>query len=218
MPLSPKVARASLHFWEEPPISGKNGSGTVFFSGCPLKCIYCQNFYVSRGENGKIVSIERLAEIFKGLEEKGAHNINLVTPTHYAVQIKQALQIYKPEIPVVYNSSGYENVETLKMLEGFVDIFLVDFKYISNEKAKEYSLAENYPQTAKKAIEECYRQQPKCVIENGIMKKGVIVRHLILPQSTKDAMAVFDWVRENTPNAYFSIMSQYLPFGGCGRA
>lgn len=213
MPLSPKVARASLHFWEEPPISGKNGSGTVFFSGCPLKCIYCQNFDVSRGENGKIVSIERLAEIFKGLEEKGAHNINLVTPTHYAVQIKQALQIYKPEIPVVYNSSGYENVETLKMLEGFVDIFLVDFKYISYEKAKEYSLAENYPQIAKKAIEECYRQQPKCVIENGIMKKGVIVRHLILPQSTKDAMAVFDWVRENTPNAYFSIMSQYLPFG-----
>ena len=213
MPLLPKVARAALHFWEEPIISGKNGSGTIFFSGCNLNCIYCQNFDVSRGKTGKVITIERLAEIFKELEEKGAHNINLVTPSHYALAIKEALDIYKPKIPVIYNSGGYENVETLKMLEGYIDIFLMDFKYMSSSKAEEYSNAQNYPKIAKEAITECYRQQEQCKIQDGIMKKGVIIRHLILPQSTKDAISVFDWVRENTPNAYFSIMSQYLPFG-----
>lgn len=213
MPLLPKVARATLHFWEEPCISGDKGSGTVFFSGCPLKCIYCQNYEVSRGNKGRIISVERLAEIFRELEEKGAHNINLVTPTHYALAIKGALAIYKPNIPIVYNSGGYDSVETLKMLEGYIDIFLMDYKYVSEEKAKEYSLAEDYPQVVCDALKECYRQQPQCVIEKGIMQKGVIIRHMILPQGTKDAMAIFDWVRENTPNAYFSIMSQYLPYG-----
>lgn len=213
MPLLPKVARASLHLWEEPCISGNKGSGTVFFSGCPLSCIYCQNFDVSRGISGREITVERLAEIFRELEEKGAHNINLVTPTHYAIAIKQALDIYKPNIPIVYNSSGYDSVETLKILEGYIDIFLMDFKYISDAKAGEYSSAGDYPVVVKDAILECYRQQPECVIENGIMKKGVIVRHLLLPQSTKDAISVFNWVRENTPNAYFSIMSQYVPYG-----
>ena len=213
MPLQPVVARADLHFWEEPTISGTNGSGTVFFGGCSLRCIYCQNYEVSRGKVGERVSVSRLAEIFRNLEEKGAHNINLVTPTHYANAIIEALNIYKPQIPIVYNTGGYETVETLKLLEDYIDIYLIDFKYTDNSKANEYSSAPDYPQVAKKAITECYRQQPHCIIENGIMKKGVIVRHLVLPQNTKTAMEVFDWVRGNTPNAYFSLMSQYTPFG-----
>ncbi len=213
MPLLPKVARAALHFWEEPVISGSNGSGTVFFSGCSLSCVYCQNYGISHGSEGKAVSYERLAEIFRELETKGAHNINLVSPTHYALAIKKALEIYKPKIPVVYNSGGYDSVNTLKLLENYVDIFLMDMKYVTNERAEKYSLAGNYPEIAKAALKECYRQKPKCVIEDGIMKKGIIVRHLMLPQATKEAMAVFDWVRENMTDSYFSIMSQYLPLG-----
>lgn len=213
MPLLPRVARADLHFWEEPIISGEKGSGTVFFSGCSLSCVYCQNFDVSHNGKGKTVSYERLAEIFKELEKKGAHNINLVTPTHYAFSIKKALEIYKPNIPIVYNSSGYDSVETLKLLEGLIDIFLLDFKYLSDEKALAYSGASDYPETAKNALKEAIRQQPECILKDGIMQKGVIVRHLLLPQATKDAMNVFDYVRENAPNVYFSIMSQYVPFG-----
>ncbi|MBQ6848239.1 MAG: radical SAM protein [Clostridia bacterium] len=210
-PLSPKVARANLHFWEEPIISGQNGSGTVFFSGCSLKCIYCQNYEISQGSIGKEISVDRLAEIFKELEHRGAHNINLVSPTHYILAIIEALKIYRPKIPIVYNSSGYETVEALKKLENFIDIYLIDFKYTDSERAGEYSFAPDYPETAKKAIAECYRQKRDCIIENGIMKKGVIVRHLVLPQNTKTALEVADWVKQNTPNAYFSIMSQYLP-------
>ena len=215
MPLLPRVARADLHFWEEPVISGKNGSGTVFFSGCSLECVYCQNFSISHNGQGKDISYERLAEIFKELETKGAHNINLVCPTHYVFAIKKALDIYKPKIPVVYNSGGYDNVETLKMLEGYIDIFLMDLKYLDNKRAEIYSSAKDYPFVAKNAIKEALRQQPECVVEQGIMKKGVIIRHLILPQATNEAIAVFDWVRENAPQAYFSIMSQYIP---CGKA
>ncbi|MGI6279141.1 MAG: radical SAM protein [Acutalibacteraceae bacterium] len=213
MPLLPRVARAALHFWEEPVISGKNGSGTIFFSGCSLSCIYCQNFEVSRGIAGKEITVNRLAKIFSELEQKGAHNINLVTPTHYALAIKEALDIYRPKIPICYNSGGYESTQTLKMLEGYIDIFLLDFKYLSENKAKEYSNAPDYPNIAKAAILECYRQQPECVIEDGIMKKGLIVRHLVLPLSTNDAIGIFDWVKDNAPNAFFSLMSQYLPFG-----
>ncbi len=212
-PLSPRVARADLHFWEEPVISGTKGSGTVFFSGCSLRCIYCQNYEVSRGRIGKEITVNRLAEIFKELEQRNAHNINLVSPTHYASAIIEALEIYRPKIPIVYNSSGYETVETLKMLENYVDIYLVDYKYTDSIKAKEYSSSPDYPEVVKKAIEECYRQQPECEVKDGIMKKGVIVRHLVLPQNTQAAMDVFSWVRENAPNAYFSLMSQYLPFG-----
>lgn len=211
MPLLPKVARADLHFWEEPCISGTNGSGTVFFSGCSLACVYCQNYEISHEGKGEVISYERLAKLFKDLEQRGAHNINLVNPTHYAVAIKKALDIYKPKIPIVYNSGGYDSVETLKSLEGYIDIFLMDLKYMTKQKALIYSKAENYPEVAQKAILEAYRQQNKCILKNGIMQKGVIIRHLLLPQATKEAMAVFDWVRENTPNSYFSFMSQYLP-------
>lgn len=212
-PMLPKVARADLHFWEEPPISGTKGSGTVFFSGCNLKCIYCQNYEVSRGNIGKEISVFRLSEIFKELEQRGAHNINLVSPSHYAPAIIDALKIYRPKIPIIYNSSGYESVETLKMLEDFVDIYLIDYKYTESKKAEEYSAAPDYPKIVTEAIKECYRQKPECIIEKGIMKKGVIVRHLVLPQNTKTAMEVFDFIYKNTPNAYFSLMSQYLPFG-----
>jgi len=213
MPLLPKVARADLHFWEEPVISGKNGSGTVFFSGCSLKCVYCQNYEISQENSGKIISYERLAEIFCELERKGAHNINLVNPSHYAIAIKKALDIYKPQIPIVYNSGGFDNVETLKMLEGYIDIYLLDLKYLDSDRAKLYSLAEDYPEVAKKSITEALRQQPECIIKDGIMQKGVIIRHLILPQGTNEAIKVFDWVRENASNSYFSIMSQYIPMG-----
>lgn len=213
MPLNPRVARADLHFWEEPSISGNKGSGTVFFSGCSLSCVYCQNFEISQKLKGKELTVSELAEIFKELEEKGAHNINLVTPSHYALAIKNALEIYKPDIPVVYNSSGYDSIASLKLLQGFIDVFLMDLKYLTNERAEKYSGAFDYPKIATSAIMEAYRQQPKCVFEDGIIQKGVIIRHLLLPQGTKEAMAVFDWVRENTPEAYFSIMSQYIPSG-----
>ena len=213
MPLRPKVARAALHFWEEPIISGKNGSGTVFFSGCNLRCVFCQNSEISHQGFGKEIGYERLAQIFKELELLGAHNINLVSPSHYVYAIKKALKIYKPNIPIVYNSGGYDSVEALRELEGLIDIFLLDLKYLSPERAALYSGAFDYPEISKKAILEAIRQQPENVIEKGIMKKGVIIRHLLLPQGTKEAMAVFDWVRENALGAHFSIMSQYLPLG-----
>ena len=211
MPNMPMVARADLHFWEEPSISGTNGSGTIFFSGCSLHCVFCQNSDISTINKGKLITIEGLSNIFKKLEQKGAHNINLVTPTHFVDSIICALDLYRPSIPIVYNSSGYETIDTLKRLEGYVDIFLMDFKYINSEKSKIYSNAIDYPKICKDALLEAYRQQPRCVFENGIMKKGVIVRHLLMPQSTMDAIQIFDWVREYLPNSFFSIMSQYMP-------
>ena len=212
MPLAPKLARAGLHFWEEPCISGKNGSGTVFFSGCPLSCVYCQNFEISHNGLGKTVTVNRLAEIFKELEAKGAENINLVTPTHYALAIKQALDIYRPDIPIVYNSGGYDKPQTLKMLEGYIDVYLMDLKYLSKDRAGLYSNAPDYPEYAKKAITEAYRQHPNAVFKNGVMQKGVIIRHLLLPQGTNEAISIIDWINENTRNAYLSIMSQYTPY------
>ena len=211
MPNMPMVARADLHFWEEPSISGTNGSGTIFFSGCSLHCVFCQNSDISTINKGKLITIEGLSNIFKKLEQKGAHNINLVTPTHFVDSIICALDLYRPSIPIVYNSSGYETIDTLKRLEGYADIFLMDFKYINSEKSKIYSNAIDYPKICKDALLEAYRQQPQCVFENGIMKKGVIVRHLLMPQSTMDAIQIFDWVREYLPNSFFSIMSQYMP-------
>ena len=213
MPNTAVVARAALHFWEEPCISGTNGSGTVFFSGCSLHCVFCQNSDISTKNIGKTVTVSQLVDIFKNLEHQGAHNINLVTPTHFTDQIISALDIYKPSIPIVYNSSGYETVGTLKRLEDHVDIFLMDFKYIDDNKAKAYSNATDYPEVCQKALLEAYRQQPICVFKEGIMQKGLIVRHLLMPQATRDALLIFDWVRHNTPNAYFSVMSQYLPLG-----
>lgn len=216
MPLRPKIARAALHFWEEPCISGKNGSGTVFFSGCPLGCCYCQNEAISHGGEGKYISISRLAEIFRELEAAGAHNINLVSPSHYALAIKSALLIYRPKIPIVWNSGGYDSPQVLKLLQPFIDIYLMDFKYISSERAEKYSAAADYPEAAIAAISECYRQQPTCIFdENGIMQRGVIIRHLLLPQGTGEAIKVFEWVLKNTPNAYFSLLNQYTP---CGKA
>ena len=216
MPLKPVVARAALHFWEEPSISGTNGSGTIFFSGCSLHCVFCQNSDISAKNIGKTITPKELADIFKNLENQGAHNINLVTPTHFVDAIIDALDIYRPSIPVVYNSSGFENVDTLKRLEGYVDIYLMDFKYFDEDKARLYSNACIYPQVCKKALIEAYRQQPECVFKDDVMQKGVIVRHLLMPQATRDAIAVFDWVKDNLPNAYFSIMSQYIPLFKAG--
>ena len=215
MPALPKLARAALHFWEEPCISGEDGSGTVFFSGCSLDCVFCQNYEVSHGGFGRVVSLERLADIFKELEAKGAHNINLVSPTHFVPAIIRALDIYKPSVPVVYNSGGYDTPQLIRSLKGYIDIYLMDLKYLSPERAARYSGAEDYPEYAKAALKECYIQQPVCEIKDGIMRRGLIIRHLLLPRGTGEAIRVFDWVRENAPDAYFSIMSQYTP---CGRA
>ena len=214
MPYLPKVARADLHFWEEPCISGKNGSGTIFFSGCTLRCVYCQNYEISHKGSGKIITVEELANIMRELERRGAHNINFVNPTHYFHIIKEALKIYKPLIPLVCNSSGYELESNIK--EDIFDIYLFDLKYVSSQKSLKYSGVADYFDVASKAITMAYKLKgtPK-IDSNGIMQSGVIVRHLVLPLSTNEAISVIDWFCENTPDAYFSIMSQYVP---CGNA
>ncbi|MBR5538334.1 MAG: radical SAM protein [Clostridia bacterium] len=215
-----KVARAALHFWEEPPISGENGSGAVFFSHCPLKCVYCQNREISSGGDGLEISVERLVEIFFELREKGAHNINLVSPTQYADKILCAIKSAKDkgfDIPFVWNTSGYESVETLKSLAGYVDVYLTDFKYASNELSKKYSHAQDYPAVAREALCEMMRQQPRCIFEDGIMKKGVIVRHMLLPSFTDDSKDVIDVFCDVCKNgAYLSLMRQYTPPKECG--
>lgn len=212
-----KVARAALHFWEEPCISGEKGSGTVFFSGCSLKCVFCQNFEISRNAFGKEIAEERLVEIFRELEAQGAHNINLVNPTHYSHQLAETLRKYKPSVPVVWNTGGYDSVESLKKLEGLVDIYLADIKYVSESVSKKYSGAEDYFQVATEAVFEMQRQVGKNIFdENGIMQKGLIVRHLVLPGNVSQAMRVMDWVKENLPEGtVISLMSQYTP---CGKA
>lgn len=209
-----KLARAALHFWEEPCISGKNGSGAVFFSGCNLKCVYCQNYEISIGDKGTQISDERLIEIFEGLIDEGAQNINLVNPTHYATRLAEVLSKWKCPVPIVYNSSGYESVETLRLFEGIVDIYLPDFKYIRSEKAQRYSRAKDYPQVVKEALFEMRRQQPEDIFENGMMKKGMIIRHLILPQNTNSSLEIIDYMKEHFENTYLSLMAQYVP---CGR-
>lgn len=208
-----KVARAQLHFWEEPIISGTNGSGTIFFSGCNLKCVYCQNYNISKENFGKDITTQRLAEIFKELENAGAHNINLVTPSHYVKQIVEALNIYKPKIPVVYNTSGYDSVEELKMLEGYVNVYLTDLKYYSSELSQKYSSAKNYFEVCSLAIKEMIRQQPKNVMENGLIKKGVIIRHMVLPNCINDSFKVLDWIKNNLgEDVIVSVMGQYTPY------
>ena len=211
-----RVARAALHFWEEPCISGEEGSGAVFFTGCNLRCVFCQNFQIARAEQGKEITVERLSEIFLELQEQKANNINLVTATHYVPQVVEALKMAKEKglhIPVVYNCGGYETVETLKLLEGLVDIYLPDFKYVNHDRAKRYSRAEDYPEAAKKALAEMVRQQPEAEFdERGIMKKGVIVRHLMLPGGIKDSKAVVKYLYETYGNQIFiSLMNQYTP-------
>lgn len=209
-----KLARASLHFWEEPCISGKNGSGTVFFSGCNLGCVFCQNYEISHRKIGREVSTDELIKIFESLIEKGANNINLVNPTHYALQLADVLSKWKSPVPIVYNSSGYESVETLKELDGLVDIYLPDFKYISSEKARKYSFAEDYPEVAMLALKEMKRQVGADVFdESGLMKKGMIIRHLVLPSNTNASIKALDYLAENYANTYISVMAQYTPCG-----
>ena len=211
-----RVARAALHFWEEPCISGKEGSGAVFFAGCTLGCVFCQNTEISRGQAGENVSVERLAEIYLNLQEQGANNINLVTASHYAPAVAESLRRAKDmglQIPVVYNSSGYELPDTLRLLDGLVDIYLPDMKYMDRELAGKYSHAQNYPDVAKEALAEMVRQCPVCEFdERGMMKKGVIVRHLLLPGYLKNARAVVDYVYRTYGNrVYLSLMNQYTP-------
>lgn len=216
-----KIARAALHFWEEPCISGKNGSGAVFFSGCSLNCIFCQNRSISHGGGGRLISISRLSDIFLELQDKGAENINLVTPTHFIPQIIRALDKVRGnglEIPVVYNTSGYENAESLRMLEGYVDIYLPDYKYMDKELAGRFSHAADYPEYADRALEEMYRQMKSdgdsvCVMDDrGMMKKGIIVRHLVLPGHVNNTKAVLDHLFDKYGNRiFYSIMNQYTP-------
>ena len=210
-----RVARASLHMWEEPCISGKQGSGTVFFTGCSLKCVFCQNRSIALGNKGRELTIEQLTELFLLLQDKKAENINLVTPTHFAPQIVQALIRAKKKgltIPVVYNTGSYETIETLKMLEGLIDIFLPDMKYKSNEIAEKYSHAPDYFAYASKAIAEMVCQIGTPLFAGSLMKRGVIVRHMVLPGHTKDSKAVIQYLHETYGNEiYISIMNQYTP-------
>ena len=210
------VARAALHMWEEPCISGKEGSGAVFFSGCSLGCAFCQNRTISKGQSGKVITVEHLAELFLDLQEQKANNINLVTAGHFLPQVREALILAKEQgltIPVVYNSSGYEKAEMLRYLDGLVDIYLPDMKYMDEELAGKYSHAQNYPDVAKAALEEMVRQCPVCEFdERGRMKKGVIVRHLLLPGHVKESKAVLKYLHETYQDQiYISIMSQYTP-------
>ena len=211
-PAAFRVARAALHFWEEPCISGKGGSGTVFFSGCNLQCVYCQNDEISRENKGVAISDEKLIAVFESLIAQGAENINLVNPTHYAEQLAAVLSRWHSPVPVVYNSSGYESVATLQKLEGLVDIYLPDFKYIRPEKAARYSGAADYPAIAKAALAEMRRQQPADVFnEQGMMQKGMIIRHLILPANTNSSLAILDYLQTHFPDTYVSLMAQYTP-------
>lgn len=221
-----KVARAALHMWEEPCISGENGSGAVFFTGCPLRCVFCQNYQIAKGNDGKPITIERLADIFLELQDKKANNINLVTPTHYVPQIIKAIDLSRSKglkLPFVYNTSSYENVETLKMLEGYIDVYLPDLKYKNAAYAKKYSNAPDYFEKATVAIAEMYRQvgSPQFFekeeaaalgIETDTMKKGVIVRHLLLPGLKEDSKEIIQYLYETYhDDVYISIMNQYTP-------
>ena len=210
-----RAAKAYLHMWEEPCVSGTNGSGTVFFSGCCLKCCFCQNYEISSQSSGREISVKRLSEIFLELQEKGAHNINLVSPTPYVPQIIEALEICRGslEIPIVYNTGGYERIETLKMLDGYVDVYLPDLKYYDDSLAEKYSSAPNYFETASAAIPEMFRQTGPCKIENGLIKRGIIIRHLVLPSHRKDSMKILEWIAESFPKEeiLISLMSQYTP-------
>ena len=210
------AARAALHMWEEPCISGEKGSGAVFFSGCGLRCIFCQNREIAIGKSGKEISVEKLGEIFLNLEKQGAANINLVTGAHYVPQIIEALEIAKGKglsVPIVYNSSGYEKVETLKLLEGYVNVYLPDFKYMEVSLAEDFSNAPDYLERAKAAIEEMVRQTGNCVFnEDGYIEKGTIVRHLILPGHTVNSKKVLEYLHSTYGNKIFiSIMNQYTP-------
>ena len=212
-----KVARAALHYWEEPCISGKRGSGAVFFSGCSLHCVFCQNREISDGKAGKLISKERLSDIFMELADKGANNINLVTPGQYIPDIVWAVNDAKSrgmKLPIIYNTSGYENVTELKLLEGIVDVYLPDFKYMDSTLSARYSRTKDYPSVAKQALSEMVRQQPEVVIDDatGLIQKGVIVRQLLLPGHVNDAKAVLKYLYDTYhDHVYISMMSQFTP-------
>ncbi len=211
-----KIALYSIHDFEEPCISGKKGSGTVFFSNCNLNCMFCQNYEISQLGKGKEITIEKLAEIFLIQQKRGVQNINLVTPTSYVIQIIEAIKIAKEKglnIPIIYNTNSYECVETLKLLEGYIDIYLPDLKYYENNLAKKYSKVDNYFEIATKAIKEMIRQVgvPK-FNESGVLRKGVLIRHLVLPNHIEDSKKVLKWIKENIPKEiYISVMAQYFP-------
>ena len=211
-----KVSLAKLFFYEEPPISGMNGSGTIFFSGCNLKCCFCQNMEISRFNKGKIITIKRLSEIMIELQEKHAHNINLVTPTMYIPSIVKAIKKAKKNglnIPIIYNSSGYERVDAIKLLDGLIDVYLPDFKYFENKLSSKYSGANNYVENAKLVIDEMVRQTGPCIFDkNGLIKKGTIIRHLMLPNLSEDTKKILDYLYNNYhDDIYISIMNQYTP-------
>ena len=211
-----KIALASVHNYEEPCISGKNGSGTIFFSNCNLSCIYCQNYKISQLGKGYELSVEELANIMLKQQEKGVNNINLVTPTMYVYQIIEAIKIARKrglKIPIIYNTNGYENVKTIQDLNGYVDIYLPDLKYYSNEISKKYSKIDNYFKYATEAIKEMYKQVESPIFdENGIIKKGLIIRHLVLPNHLQNSKHILKWIKENMPeDTYVSVMAQYFP-------
>jgi putative pyruvate formate lyase activating enzyme len=210
-----KIAKVMLHMWEEPPISGTNGSGAIFFSGCPLKCVYCQNKEISHGAKGRTLTTRELADIMLDLQKRGAHNINLVTPTHYSDQIIKALSLIKNElkIPVVYNTSGYEKTEETLKIADYVSIFLCDIKYFSPELANKYSKAPSYYEYAKSAFLAMVKSKPLCFDENGIMKSGVILRHLVLPSCRHDSIDILEDIAKSVDTSLFklSLMSQYTP-------
>lgn len=233
---NPVVSKVFLHMWEEPCISGNRGSGTVFFSGCTMKCIFCQNHEISHGGLGREITIEELADIFLSLKEKGAHNINLVTPSHFIPAIRQALTIAgkgmpggidetevrrlmkrqgqpdRLDIPVVYNTNGYDSIEGLRTMEGLIDVYLPDLKYVSPDLSREYSGVGDYYEKASMAIAEMYSQVGAPVFDDdGIIQRGLIIRHLVLPGHTNETLKVLDWIAGNLPEAYVSLMSQYIP-------
>ena len=211
-----KIALYSIHNFEEPCISGENGSGTIFFSNCNMNCVFCQNYEISQLGRGKEITIEELADIMIKQQERNVQNINLVTPTSYVLHIIEAIKIARKKglkIPIVYNTNGYESVETIKLLEGYIDIYLPDLKYYYNDLAKKYSKVDNYFEIATKAIQEMYRQVGAPVLdENGVMKKGLMIRHLILPNEVQNSKKVLKWIKNNIDsNVYVSIMAQYFP-------
>ncbi len=208
-----KIAKYYLHKFEEPIISGTNGSGTIFFCGCSLKCVFCQNYELSRSLRGKEFSVNELACIFKELENLGAHNINLVNPTHYSDQIIDALKIYRPNIPIVYNTHGYENISILQKMNEFVDVYLPDMKFFSPTLSKRYTGKENYFEFASKGIDFMINSKPIKFGQDGLLKQGVLVRHLVLPQAISDSKKIIDWFSNFKDKAYLNLMSQYTPFG-----
>ena len=210
-----RISKVMFHHYEEPLVSGNEnskGSGAIFFAGCNLKCVFCQNYPISHGNKGKNISIKKLVKIMKSLEKKGALNINLVTPSHFSKQIIEALKIYRPQIPIVWNSNGYETKETIEKLKDYVDVYLVDLKYMNNELSTKYSKAGNYVENATRAIKQMKQNQPQDIIENNLIKKGMIIRHLVLPTHTTDSIKCLDFIHDEIgKESIVSLMSQYEP-------